>query len=178
MKTWRDLARKDLEHARQALQEELARLSQLIEQNRAELDAAREAYERAKSLRSKGASAQEQFEEAKRKHQVAQATLAQAQSQKRQRQALGTREALAGLDAEAELARREKDLADAQATLTLLEAGSRPEEIEAARAHLTRLKEEARYLESLHDKLQVVCTVPGLVTTSHLKEKVGQYVRE
>jgi multidrug efflux pump subunit AcrA (membrane-fusion protein) len=178
MKTWRDLAHKDLEHARQALQEELARLSQLIDQNRAELDAARDAYERAKSLRSKGASAQEQFEEAKRKHNVAQAALAQAQSQKRQRQALGTREALAGLDAEAELARREKDLADAQATLTLLEAGTRPEEIEAGRAHLARLAEEARYLDSLTGKLHVNSPVAGVIVTAHLKEKVGQYVRE
>ena len=60
-----------------------------------------------------------------------------------------TREAIAGLDAEAELARREKDLADGQATLTLLEAGSRPEQIEAERAALARLEEEARYLEGL-----------------------------
>jgi multidrug efflux pump subunit AcrA (membrane-fusion protein) len=178
MKTWRDLARKDLEHARQALQEELARLSQLIDQNRADLDAARDGYERAKSLRSKGAAAQDQLEEAKRKHQVAQATLAQAQSQKRQRQALRTREALAGLDAEAELAHREKDLADAQATLTLLEAGTRPEEIEAARAHLTRLQEEARYLDSLGSKLGLESPVAGIIVTARLKEKIGQFVRE
>jgi len=60
----------------------------------------------------------------------------------------------------------------------LLEAGSRPEEIDAGRAHLARLKEEARYLEKLRDRLQVVSPVPGLITTPHLKEKVGQYVRE
>src|SRR5262249_50142404 len=96
----------------------------------------------------------------------------------RQREALGTREAIAGLDAEAELARREKDLADAQATLNLLEAGSRPEEIDAGRAHLARLKEEAHYLKKLQDKLQVSSPVPGLITTPHLKEKIGQYLHE
>ena len=40
MKTWRDLAAKDLAHARQALQEELERLDKQIVQQRAELDAA------------------------------------------------------------------------------------------------------------------------------------------
>jgi hypothetical protein len=30
--------------------------------------------------------------------------------------------------------------------LTLLEAGSRPEEIDAEKAHLARLQDEARYL--------------------------------
>src|SRR5262249_26861748 len=95
MTLWRDLARKDLVHARQALQEELARLDKQIAQQRAELDSAQQAHTRAQSLRGKSAAAEEQYEESKRKHQVAQAMLAQAQAQKRQREALGTREAIA-----------------------------------------------------------------------------------
>src|SRR5262249_46109882 len=52
------------------------------------------------------------------------------------------------------------------------------EEVEAERARLARLQEEDRYLERLRDRLRVVCPVRGLITTPHLKEKVGQYVRE
>jgi multidrug resistance efflux pump len=178
MKNWRDLARKDLTHAQQALQEELGRLDKQIAQWQAELDGARDAHERAKNLRGRAALAEEHYREAERKFQVAQSRLAQAQFQKRHRQALGTREAIAGLDAEAELARREKDLADAQATLTLLEVGTRPEEIEAEQARLARLQEESRYLEKLEGKLPIASLVAGVITTPRLKEKVGQYVRE
>jgi multidrug efflux pump subunit AcrA (membrane-fusion protein) len=175
---WRDLAQKDLTHARLALQEELARLDKQIAQCQAECDAARDAYARARALRSQRVLAGEQYEEAERKHQVARAQLAQAESQKRHRQALGTREAIAGLDAEAELARRQKDLADAQAALHLLEAGTRPEEVEAERARLARLHEEARYLEGLQAQLLVQSPVGGVITTARLRERLGQYLRE
>jgi multidrug resistance efflux pump len=175
---WRDAARKDLARARQALQAELARLDRHIAQHQAELDAAQEAQGRARRLRGTGALAPEQYQEAERKWLVAQAQLGQAQFEKRRREALGTREAIAGLDAEAELAHREKDLAETQATLNLLEAGTRPEEIEAERARLARLQEEARYLEGLPARLAVVSPARGVISTAHLKEKVGQHVAE
>jgi multidrug efflux pump subunit AcrA (membrane-fusion protein) len=175
MKNWRDLAAKDLVQGRQALEQEFGRLDQQTAQFRAELSWAESTYLRSKSLRAKGSVAEEQYQEAERKYHVAQASLAQAEFQKRHREALGTREAIAGLDAEAELARREKDLADAQSTLTLLEAGTRSEEIAAQQALLDRLREEAHYLESLEDKLRIRSPVGGLITTAHLKEKIGQY---
>ncbi len=178
MKTWRDLATKDLEQARQALHEELARLDQQITQYRAELRSSQQHFQRAKVLRGSGALPEEQYQEAEVEHEVAQSRVAQAELQKRHRQALGTREAIAGLDAEAELARREKDLADAQATLNLLEAGSRTEEIEAERSRLARLQEEAEYLTQLSTKLPITSPVSGLVVTPRLPDKVGQYVRE
>ncbi|MEX2114319.1 MAG: hypothetical protein WD845_14090, partial [Pirellulales bacterium] len=132
-RAWRDLAREDLARARRAVDEELARLDRQIAQYRFEYDAAQDAYQRAEALRGKSVVSEEHYREAKRRVQVAQSQLEQVQFQKRHRQALGTREAIAGLDAEAELARREKDLADAQGTLTLMEVGTRPAEIEAAR---------------------------------------------
>ena len=49
------------------------------------------------------------------------------------------------LAAESELAEREKDLAYERAALALLEAGSRPEEIEVARATVTRLRQGISY---------------------------------
>jgi putative peptide zinc metalloprotease protein len=87
-------------------------------------------------------------------------------------------EAKGTLLAESELAEREKDLADGQAALTLLEAGTRPEELEAQRACLARLEEELRHLEEQQRKQAVITPVPGLVTTAHLKEKVEQFLRE
>jgi multidrug resistance efflux pump len=59
-----------------------------------------------------------------------------------------------------------------------MEAGSRPEEVEAERAKLARLEEEVRYLAGLVEKLRVYSPVGGIVTTPHLREKVGQYVKE
>jgi multidrug resistance efflux pump len=96
----------------------------------------------------------------------------QAQALQRARQALGAQEA------EAECSRRARELADTQATLSLLEAGTRPEEIEAERARLARLQEEARYLQGVQGRLAVHSPVAGVVTTPRLKERVGQFVRE
>jgi multidrug efflux pump subunit AcrA (membrane-fusion protein) len=169
---WGDLARQDLERARKALAEDLKRLGEQIIQYRAEVENAQKALTRAQQLRSLNALSIEEHAEAVKKCKVFKAQLEQAQAQQRARQALGVQEA------EAEWARRAKDLADAQATLTLLEAGTRPEEIEAERARLARLQEEARYLEQHRDKLSVHSPVAGSVTTPRLKEKVGQYVRE
>jgi multidrug resistance efflux pump len=170
-KAWHDLARQDLGRQRQACAADLARLDQQIAQCKAELTAARSATRRATYLLGNGLAA-EQYDEALCRDRVCQARLDQVRAEKGARDAKGT------LDTEAELARRERELADAQATLRLLEAGPRPEEVEAERARLARLREEAGYLERLQDRLPVHSPVPGLVTTPRLKEKVGQYVRE
>jgi multidrug resistance efflux pump len=170
-RAWHDLARQDLARLRQVCDKELARLEKHIAACQAEVTAAQDAVHRAAPLAGKAISA-EQYQEAVRRYQVGQAHLEQAQAEKHAHEAKGT------LEAETELARRERELADVQATLTLLEAGPRPEEVEAERARLARLEEEACYLEQLRDRLPMHSPVPGLVTTPRLKEKVGQYVRE
>jgi HlyD family secretion protein len=169
---WRDLARGDLTRARQALGEDMQRLDKLIGQHNAERDAAQDVLDRAKRLRGKGTVSEDEYVEAQKRLRVAQALVDQAQAQKGARQALGTREA------ETELSRREKELADARATLTLLEAGTRPEEIEAERARLARLQEEARYLEGVQERLPIQSPVAGVIVTPRLKERFMQYVHE
>jgi multidrug resistance efflux pump len=114
----------------------------------------------------------DQFEEAERALRVAQAQSEQLQAEQRARRAQGTRAA------EAELSRRSKELADAAGLLALLEAGTRPDEVDAERSRLGRLAEEQRYLVSLRDKLVVTCALAGVVTTPRLREKVGQFVHE
>jgi multidrug efflux pump subunit AcrA (membrane-fusion protein) len=172
---WRDLGRQDLAHARESFEKELAWLEKEVAQHGAELDHARASLERSRRLRGGSVAnvmTAEEYEESETRCRVCRARLEQARAQKEARQALGTQEA------EAELAKREKELADAQAALALLEAGSRPEEVEAGRARLDRLRAELRYLEALPEKVQVRSPVGGLITTPHLRERVGQYVRE
>jgi multidrug resistance efflux pump len=171
-KTWRDLAEQHLACEHRAFQEELTRLDKAIAQGNAELTYAHEFLTRAQSLASRGALAGEQYREAEKKYQVSRAHGERVEAEKRARYAQGT------LTAESELARRQKELADAQGALALLEAGARPEEISAERARLVRLQEEARYLECLHEKLLLCSPLPGLVTTPRLREKVGQFFRE
>jgi multidrug efflux pump subunit AcrA (membrane-fusion protein) len=169
---WRDRARHDLGRARRALAEDLTRLDEQIVQYRADLATAQDSLARAHKLRARGTLSAEEAAEAEHRCQVCQAQVAQAQAQKKARQAVGAQEA------ETEWARRDKELADARATLTLLEAGPRPEEVEAARARLARLQEEARFLEGLQTRLPVHSPVAGLVVTPRLREKVGQFLHE
>src|SRR5207253_4957712 len=51
-------------------------------------------------------------------------------------------------------------------------------EVEQAQACQARAKEEVTYLESVTQKLPVTSPVGGIITTPHLKEKLGQYVKE
>ncbi len=96
----------------------------------------------------------------------------QAQAQKAAHLAQGT------LEAETELRRREHDLADQDAALALLEAGPRPEEVEAQEARLARLLEEVRHLDGLRERLLIRSPGPGQVTTTRLREQVGHFYRE
>jgi len=100
------------------------------------------------------------------------ARLEQTLARKRAREATGV------IDAAAELAKRDKDVRDAQGLLVVLEAGPRPEEVRAARAHLAVVREELSYLKTLTTKVVVPCPIPGVVTTPRPKEQVGRFVKE
>jgi multidrug efflux pump subunit AcrA (membrane-fusion protein) len=169
---WRDLAQRDLTRAQQAFKEDIKRLDGLMVQHHAEREAAKVAVDRAIKLRGMGAISEDDYVEAHKKLRVCLAQVEQVKAQKRSREAVGTQEA------ETELSRREKELADARATLTLLEAGTRLEEIEAERARLARLQEEARYLEGVQERLPIRSPVAGVLVTPRLKEKLRQFVHE
>ncbi|MBV8611662.1 MAG: hypothetical protein JO034_29990, partial [Singulisphaera sp.] len=171
-KAWWELAQQDLARTRQAHQDELARLDHQIAQHRAELDFTTIALELSRKLLDKGAVSHEQYREEEMKHLVSLAQLEQAKAQRHARLAEGT------LAAEAELARRATQLAEERSTLVLLEAGTRPEEVEAARAHLACVEAEVCYLEGLRDKLVITSPISGVVTTPRLKERVGLFLGE
>jgi putative peptide zinc metalloprotease protein len=171
-RTWRELARQDLTRVRKAHDEEMVRLEQQTHLYGVELEHARFTLAQARKLLARRAVSSEEFSEAEKQCQVLQAQRQQAEADRRACAAKGT------LEAETELARREKELADAQGTLTLMEAGTRPEEVEAEQAHLARLEEEARYLDGLRQKVSLCSPVGGVIVTPRLREKVGQYVKE
>ena len=96
----------------------------------------------------------------------------QVQAQKAAHLAQGT------LEAETDLSRREHDLADQSAALALLEAGPRPEEVEAEEARLARLLEEVRHLVGLRERLVVRKSGTGPGHDDALREQVGHFYRE
>ena len=159
---WRDLAEQDLGRVRRVLREELVESDKGVERHLAEQQVAERALERVRRLRQRAAATDEQCDEADKQLKLAQAMRQQAEAR---RQALREKGAL---DAETELAKRKKELADAEAVLRLLEAGSRPEEVEAERARLARLREEVLYLEGQQGKLEVSTLVTGQIATPRL----------
>jgi putative peptide zinc metalloprotease protein len=73
---------------------------------------------------------------------------------------------------------RGKEVQEARDRLKLLEAGSRPEEIEATAAELNRLKAQRAYLEQELELLKVHSPVDGIVISHRVREKVGQAVKK
>ena len=171
-KAWVELAEHELSCKRTAFKEEMQRLTEAIEQATTQHEFASTKLERAQKLWKKNVISAEDYEDAQKQHRFAVAQLAQAQAQKRERTAVGT------LEQEGELARRVKDHADAQSALLLMEAGTRPEQIDAEKAHLARIQEERSFLEKLQGRLKITVPVRGVIVTPRLGEKRGQFLKE
>jgi putative peptide zinc metalloprotease protein len=169
---WRDLASKDLERNGKAAEKNLVRLDNKIVEADAALKQAIEDVERWQALNKKKVVTDQQLHEAQTRRKMSKAKLAQARNEKNAEESVGT------LKAEEELARREKELAEAKAALALLEAGSRKEEIEAAEASLARQKEELKFLEEQQKKLPLYSHVDGVISSPHLKDRIGEYIEQ
>ena len=167
---WCDQGENDLRQARLALQEDLARLELRITRARGDFEYCGIIFNQAQGLFEKGGLAERQLLSEKRRVQEAESLLLQSEAERRSREAAGV------LVSEGELTRRKHELADARAALVLLEAGSRPEDIEAERARSARLVEELKHLKEMQKKEPVYSPVAGTVNTPRLREKVGQYL--
>lgn len=167
---WRDLAVSDLETARRSLAKELAALELTSQGAAAQVEYRDQVLVQMQSLHDRGGLAGQQLLTHKKNKQEAIIEASRAEAIKQAREAEGV------IQFEGELARREKELADAQAALTLLEAGSRQEDIDAEQAHLQRLNQELNHLLRQEQKQIVRCPVGGTIITPHLKEQVGVYV--
>lgn len=170
-KMWRDLAESDLRRAKASFESELEVLGYRISEAEAQLEYRTTILSQAQQLYEKGGLAGQQLLSYKRQVVEAQAVLQQIKSERQAREASGV------WQYEAELARREKGLADEMSDLKLMQAGTRPEEIEAEQAHLRRLKEELKHFLKLEQDQVVVCPVAGVVTTPRVKEKIGQFLQ-
>ncbi len=168
---WRDLAESDLTQAQVSFQAELEALGYRISEAEAQLEYRTIMLKQANQLFQKGGLAGQQLLSYKRQVAETEAVLQQIRSETHAREASGV------LQYEAELARREKGLADEVSELKLLQAGTRPEEIEAEQAHLRRLKEELKHFLKLEKDQIVECPVSGTVTTPRVKEKIGQFLQ-
>jgi multidrug resistance efflux pump len=76
-----------------------------------------------------------------------------------------------------ELALATQQVGEAEGRLTLLRAGTRPEEIEATAAERARLEAQREYLEDQLGRVRVASPITGVVTTPKVEEKVGQHVK-
>lgn len=165
---WRDLAVQDLARANSGLRHEIVRLDHQIQQSQTELNYTINSVHRAAKLYNVGALAGDQYRSEYKRYELSASQLAQAKAAKLARQAEGVRVA------EAEVARREKELQDYRATLTLMEAGNRPEDIEAEIARRNRLVEELKFLSDQQGKLKITSPTSGIVATPRMQDRLGQ----
>jgi multidrug resistance efflux pump len=152
---WRDVAARNLGRQRQALEQELIRFDQMLKEYHAECAYAQQVLARHEKLHSTNTISEDKYAARKKAYLVVCAKREQT-----------------------ELAEREKELAHEQATLALLQAGTRPEDIEAGQATVERLREEAAYLNDVSRRLSIQSPVGGVITTGRLQEKVGDYFEE
>ncbi|MCA9067685.1 MAG: efflux RND transporter periplasmic adaptor subunit, partial [Planctomycetaceae bacterium] len=165
---WVSHATSELKRAKIELQQELLRLDLEIQQKQTELDYANDSLQRSYRLYTQGALSGVQYRSEQKQLTLLKAQLQQARLLKQ------TREMKSVHEAEAELTKREQDLAAAKAELALLEAGSRKEDVDAETARLARLKEELSFLEGEQTKLVITAPRDGVVATPHLQERIGQ----
>ncbi len=167
---WKELAESDLVKSRLSLKQELETLDLSVQRAKAQADYRSEILKQMQALHDRGGLAGQQLLTHQQKQIDGMLDASQAVAEMRAREAEGV------ISFEAELARREKELADAVATLTLLEAGSRREDIDAEEAHLQRLKEELNHFVHQQSKEAVRCPVGGTIVTPRLKENIGVFV--
>lgn len=165
---WKALAEQDLRQANVALQQDLLKFDLEFKQSAMEIEFARTSVSRAEFLYRQGAIAGEQLRAERKKLALLESQLGQSQARKTAREADGVRSAAA------ELARRDKELAEVRAAQSLLEAGSRPEDVEAEKAKLARLEEELKFLREQESQLVIVAPSAGIVATPRMIEKIGQ----
>lgn len=169
LQAWYDLGKVELETARKSLEHELSALDHRIQQARAELEFAQGVLQHSQRLHELGALAGSELQHEKSQLAVLESKLGEAHAAYQARATEGVRVA------SAEFARREQELADAEARLSLLRVGTRPEEIAAEAAHRERVMEELKFLHEQQGKLVVLAPADGLVSAPRLREKVGQF---
>lgn len=167
LEEWCRLGREDLERSKEAHAQELIILLQRAKEAEEQVDFAKKTVAQAEKLQAQGALAGLQLRSEQMELSILQSRHAQAKAALEASRVQGTRES------ESDLIRRERDLADVRASLRLLEAGTRPEEIAAEEARRERINSQVKFLREQQDRLLVRAPTAGVIATPRMQEKVG-----
>ena len=169
-RTKREHAGRRYDEARRLHATRLAKATTDVAKADERLKYARNEMERSRALFAVDLISRRQFEEAEERMAVREKEREAAQAELR----MVTADDLS--EFQRELAVSTTEAEETATKLKLLEAGSRPEEIEATEAEVTRLEGQRRYLlEQLH-LVNVTSPVAGIVITPRPKEIVGRYM--
>ena len=170
LKDWRDLGSDELESSRSALIFQLRSLDERSKQVKLQIELAETVLAKSEELNKKGAVAGSQLLLEKSQLAVLRSQANETESEYASKKAEGVRISTA------ELARRQQQLSNAEAELSILKLGSRPEEIEAERSRYKMLDEELTYLYQQRSDLIIRSSESGIISAPRLREKVGQFV--
>ncbi|MBL8812012.1 MAG: HlyD family efflux transporter periplasmic adaptor subunit [Planctomycetaceae bacterium] len=167
---WYELGVSELKEFRAAWEQE-----QLIQQHRikevmAELENAREEIKHSEHLYQLGALAGAQLRNERLQIVQLESRLSQAQATANALQVVGIS------SRETEVASRAQDLEQEEDRLKLMQAGNRPEEIQAEEAKHERVLHDLAYLRSQREKLVLKAPAAGLFASPRLRERLGTAV--
>lgn len=168
LRHWVSLGQQELERARVAHALELKAIAHRIERTKTQWEFARQSYAESERLYQLRALAGAQLKSEQVQLALLASQVEESEAEQRVKEANGVR------TYEAELVRREQELASAEGELELLRAGTRPEEIAAEVARQDQLQQQLQHLYSQREKLTVRATVSGVVATPRLQDKLGQ----
>ncbi|OAI53660.1 hypothetical protein AYO47_04305 [Planctomyces sp. SCGC AG-212-M04] len=170
LEEWCRIGQEDLVRAKEAHAQELIILEQRAKEAQEQVDFAKKTVAQAEKLQAQGALAGLQLRSEQMELSILQSRHTQAKAALEASKVQGTRAA------ESDLIRRERDLADVRASLRLLEAGTRPEEIAAEEARRERINSQVKFLREQQDRLLVRAPTAGVIATPRMHEKVGDLV--
>ena len=164
---WHELGVEELRQARIAHTQQILIQDHRIREIKAELENASQNLKHSENLYRQRALAGAQLRQERLLMLQTESRLAQAEATLNAFRANGVREK------EAEIVRRTQELEDARDRLTILQAGTRPEEIAAEAARKERVEHELAYLKSQKEKLTLRATATGIFSAPRLMERVG-----
>jgi multidrug efflux pump subunit AcrA (membrane-fusion protein) len=164
---WYQLGAEELRQAKIAHEHDLRVLDHRSQEITAELENAKQNLAHSEQLHRLGALAGAQLRQERLQVTQIESRLAQTQASAGAARALGVQ------SKEAEISRRAQELEDARDRLTLLQAGSRPEDIAAEEARRERVSHELAFLTSQRDTLKLRAPTSGVFSAPRLKERIG-----
>jgi multidrug resistance efflux pump len=161
-----DTKRVELANA-ERIDQERALLRETIAKKEAELENARDNYERSRKLFDGGLIARNDLDRERTNFEV------------RQRELFEARSELAVLTERTERLKqlKTKEVHESESALRILLAGSRKESIQAAAAEVAKLQEKSRILGQQLEHLRIRSPIHGVVATPYLKNRIGEFVK-